>query len=79
MNLFNLFCKFSIIIIFGLINGEIFDMKDDKVWKDKLSDEEYFVTRCSGTEPPFTGKYYKYKEKGTYNCNCCNSLYLVLM
>ena len=33
--------------------------KDDK-WKDKLNDEEYHVMRCGGTEPPFTGKYYKH-------------------
>ena len=71
MKLINLFCKLSIIINFTLISGEILDKKDDKLWKDKLSEEEYFVTRCSGTEPPFTGKYYKHKEKGTYNCNCC--------
>ena len=51
--------------------GEFVNQKDDKNWQDKLSEEEYFVTRCSGTEPPFTGKYYKHKEKGTYNCNCC--------
>tara|TARA_Y100000591_G_C21642622_1_gene598661 strand:- start:53 stop:517 length:465 start_codon:yes stop_codon:yes gene_type:complete len=71
MKLINLFCKLTIIINFTLISGEILDKKDDKSWKDKLSEEEYFVTRCSGTEPPFTGKYYKHKEKGTYNCNCC--------
>ena len=65
MKLINLFCKLSIIINFTLISGEILDKKDDKSWKDKLSEEEYFVTRCSGTEPPFTGKYYKHKEKGT--------------
>ena len=47
--------------------------KDDKLWKDKLSQEEYYVTRCSGTEPPFTGKYYNHKETGTYNCNCCKN------
>jgi len=71
MKLFNIFCKLIIITNLTLISGEILDKKDDKSWKDKLSEEEYFVTRCSGTEPPFTGKYYKYKEKGTYNCNCC--------
>ena len=43
----------------------------DSNWKDKLSQEEYHVTRCGGTEPPFTGKYYKHDENGTYNCNCC--------
>ena len=45
--------------------------KDDKHWKENMSEEEYFVTRCSGTEPPFTGKYYNHKETGSYNCNCC--------
>ncbi len=51
--------------------GNILDMKDDKHWKNKMTEDEYFVTRCSGTEPPFTGKYYNHKEQGTYNCNCC--------
>ena len=51
--------------------GNTLDMKDDKYWKDKMSEDEYFITRCSGTEPPFTGEYYNHKEKGTYNCNCC--------
>ena len=45
--------------------------KDDKFWKENMSEEEYSVTRCSATEPPFTGKYYSHKEAGTYNCNCC--------
>ena len=42
-------------------------------WKNKLSKEEYNITRCSGTEPPFTGKYYKHDVAGTYNCNCCKN------
>ena len=45
----------------------------DNDWKEKLSQEEYHVTRCGGTEPPFTGKYYKHDEEGTYNCNCCKN------
>ena len=71
MILFNLFCKLIVIYSITFIQGEFVNQKDDKNWQDKLSEEEYFVTRCSGTEPPFTGKYYKHKEKGTYNCNCC--------
>ena len=51
--------------------GSILNMKNDKYWKRKMSEDEFFVTRCSGTEPPFTGEYYNHKEKGTYNCNCC--------
>jgi peptide-methionine (R)-S-oxide reductase len=27
--------------------------------------------RQKGTEPPFMGKYYYHKEKGTYNCAAC--------
>ena len=42
-------------------------MSDNNNWKDKLSQKEYHVARCGGTEPPFTGKYYKYDEEGTYN------------
>ena len=44
----------------------------DKQWKDKLSNHEYQVTRCGGTEPPFTGKYYMHKATGMYTCICCN-------
>ena len=40
------------------------NMANDDKWKDKLNDEEYHVMRCGGTEPPFTGKYYKHNEKG---------------
>ena len=50
------------------MEGENMD-NDDKKWKEKLSEQEYHVMRCGGTEPPFTGKYYKHDEKGTYNCN----------
>ena len=46
--------------------------KKDKEWKERLSDYQYQVTRCGGTEPPFTGKYYMHKEKGVYTCICCN-------
>ena len=47
--------------------------KDDKSWKEKMSNEEYYVTRCCGTEPPFTGKYYNHKEEGVYKCVCCDA------
>ena len=71
MILFKLFCKLIVVYSFSLSQGEFVDKKEDNLWKNKLSEEEYFVTRCNGTEPPFTGKYYNHKEKGTYNCNCC--------
>ena len=47
--------------------------KEDKDWKDELTPEQYFVTRNCGTEKPFTGKYYKSDDKGTYQCVCCGN------
>ncbi|MFX1582171.1 MAG: peptide-methionine (R)-S-oxide reductase MsrB [Promethearchaeota archaeon] len=45
-------------------------MTEEK-WKKKLSKDEYQVLRQKGTERPFTGKYWKHKEKGTYKCAGC--------
>lgn len=40
-------------------------------WKQHLSPEEYDVCILSGTEPPFSGKYDKFYQTGTYYCACC--------
>jgi peptide-methionine (R)-S-oxide reductase len=45
--------------------------KSEEEWKKLLSPEEYYVARKAGTEPAFTGKYWKSKDKGTYTCVCC--------
>ena len=45
----------------------------DQNWREKLTEDQYKVTRMCGTEPPFSGKYYKHNKKGTYNCVCCNT------
>lgn len=45
--------------------------KTDAEWKQKLSEDQYYVTRKHGTEPAFTGKYWNTKDKGTYHCACC--------
>ncbi|MBF0265118.1 MAG: peptide-methionine (R)-S-oxide reductase MsrB [Gammaproteobacteria bacterium] len=42
-------------------------------WKEKLTSEQYQVTRCCGTERPFSGKYNKHYEAGIYLCQCCKS------
>ena len=47
--------------------------KTDDDWKKQLSPEQYQVTRKAGTEPAFTGKYWKTKDKGTYHCVCCGA------
>lgn len=38
-----------------------------------LNDLEKKVIEGKGTEAPFTGKYYKFKEKGTYHCRKCGA------
>jgi len=38
-----------------------------------LSKDESYVINNKGTERPFTGKYNKHKEKGTYVCKKCGS------
>lgn len=40
---------------------------------NKLTPEEERVIVHKGTEIPFTGKFYNYKEKGTYTCKRCNA------
>jgi peptide-methionine (R)-S-oxide reductase len=47
--------------------------QSEKDWRQKLTQEQYYVTRCSGTEPPFTGKYWDNHEKGVYRCVCCGA------
>jgi peptide-methionine (R)-S-oxide reductase len=43
----------------------------EEEWRKQLSPEQFNVTRKAGTEPAFTGKYWKTKDPGTYACVCC--------
>ena len=46
----------------------------DKIYREKLTDLQYQVTRNSATERAFTGIYDKHFVKGNYYCICCNHL-----
>ena len=48
-------------------------IKTDSEWKLQLTDEQYRVTRQSGTERAFTGEYTDLFEKGAYYCVCCGT------
>ncbi len=45
----------------------------DEQWRQKLTDQEYKVTREKGTEPAFSGVYHDCKSSGTYRCKCCDA------
>jgi peptide-methionine (R)-S-oxide reductase len=45
--------------------------KSDAEWRAKLTDNEYYITRQKGTEPPFSGEYESADAPGTYTCVCC--------
>jgi len=40
---------------------------------NKLTPEEEDIIIHKGTERPFSGEYYKHREKGTYTCKRCNA------
>jgi len=42
-------------------------------WREKLTEEQYRITREKGTEPPFTGVYWDHKGEGVYRCVCCEA------
>jgi peptide-methionine (R)-S-oxide reductase len=41
--------------------------------KRRLTPEQYNICINKGTERPFSGKYYDYKEPGIYKCVCCRT------
>lgn len=45
--------------------------KPDAEWRQKLTEEQYYVTQKKGTEPPFSGGYEETETPGTYVCVCC--------
>ena len=49
------------------------DKANESELREKLDDEQYFVTQEKGTERAFTGKYVDHKADGSYACACCDA------
>lgn len=47
------------------------DARPDDLWREKLTPEQYAVTRQRGTEPAFSGAYHDCNVDGMYRCVCC--------
>ena len=45
----------------------------DSDWRDRLTPEQFHVTREKGTERAFTGRFYDHEEEGVYTCVCCGA------
>lgn len=48
-------------------------VKSEDQWKKQLTPAEYKVLREKDTEPPFSGKFYKSRNKGVYVCAACGN------
>ena len=46
----------------------------EEQYRERLTEEQYHVTRESGTERAFTGIYWDEKRSGNYFCICCGHL-----
>lgn len=45
----------------------------DAEYRERLTPEQYQVTRQQGTEPAFSGIYWDTKDDGVYRCVCCDT------
>ena len=48
-------------------------IKTEAEWQSLLPPQTFEVARRKGTEPAFTGAYYKTHDDGIYQCACCGT------
>lgn len=42
-------------------------------WQQRLSPEDFYITRKKGTEPPYSGRYNDHYKQGIYHCISCDT------
>jgi len=62
-----------LLIFLLLISNNIIFSQEKAMNYNKLTAEEERVILHKGTEQPFTGKYYKHSQNGTYVCKRCDT------
>ena len=45
----------------------------EQQWRERLTEEQYRVTRLKGTEYPFSGELLHNEQSGSYHCVCCGA------
>ncbi len=63
----------TLIFVILLATGVVAMAQEHVIELNELTAEEKHVIIDKGTERPFSGKYYKYNEKGTYTCKQCDA------
>ena len=48
-------------------------IKSNKEWKEILTNDQYYILRQEGTEPPYTSPLNDEKREGEYLCAGCNT------
>lgn len=46
---------------------------DEESWRERLTPEQFRITRQGGTERAFSGTYWNHKANGLYRCVCCGT------
>src|SRR5690242_5880854 len=45
-------------------------IRSEAEWRNRLTAEQFYVTRRRNTDTPFTGSYYRRHDTGVYRCIC---------